>query len=326
MAEKSELRRLVREDMQGIVERINAALQGKNLADIEPLLARLGRGGKLPHWFPELQKSRCLPNLDGKTIGSVIEMLLVAIIESTTLRNLRVSPLRINPARGIDLPDLDLGIKSPSENFCTSEPFFSAYERLLGSEYDALVLLTDYQDAKRKPPLRLQVTQWRYLTNTQLADESLCRIASIDRDWLASTNVVWGQKVFRFLAYVNQSDWRAKRCLSLVENLRNETRLLEIISQSDRDFEKENAKRAREDKLPIPDSEVDALRQVARVRPLHVGVIDACDSWVVESQKEMGRLPNDNEWRRFLASPLDGKLGMSFALQWRFNFGKLFRS
>jgi len=88
-------------------------------------------------------------------------MLLIAVLETKTFRSVAIPPLRVNPARGVDLPDLDLGIKSPSENYCTSEPLFSAYERLNGSEYDALVLLTDYQDAKSKPPLKLQIIQWR---------------------------------------------------------------------------------------------------------------------------------------------------------------------
>ncbi|HUY90148.1 MAG TPA: hypothetical protein VMV10_15530 [Pirellulales bacterium] len=120
-------------------------------------MKRIGRGGVLPHWYKNLKKKGDLPNLDGKTIGSVIEMLLVGVLETSTFRGLEIPALRINPARGIDLPDLDLGVKSPSENYCTSEPFFSAYERLLGSEYDILVLLTDYQTAKKSPPLKLQI-------------------------------------------------------------------------------------------------------------------------------------------------------------------------
>lgn len=35
----------------------------------------------MPHWYTELEKTGTLPNLDGKTIGSVIEMLLVAAAE-----------------------------------------------------------------------------------------------------------------------------------------------------------------------------------------------------------------------------------------------------
>ena len=127
---------------------LNAALRGKGLSELQPVLERIGRGGKLPHWYVELQHKNTLPNLDGKTIGSVLEMLLVAVLETGVLKKFGVA-LKVNPARGIDLPDLDLGVKSPSKNYCTSEPFFSAYERLYGNEHDCVVILTDYQEAKK---------------------------------------------------------------------------------------------------------------------------------------------------------------------------------
>jgi hypothetical protein len=53
-------------------------------------------------------------------------------------------------------------------------------------------------------------------------------------------------------------------------------------------------------------------------------VVDAVDNWVVEVYKDVARLPNENEWERLLTSPLDGQIGMSFALQWRYNFGRIF--
>lgn len=132
MPDKPALRALIRSQLDSIVKGINDALRGKRLRQIEPVLARIGRGGKLPHWFQQLEAKKTLPNLDGKTVGSVVEMLLVAVLETQTFIGEKVAPLRVNPARGVDLPDLDLGVKSPSENFCTSEPFFSAYERHAG--------------------------------------------------------------------------------------------------------------------------------------------------------------------------------------------------
>jgi len=150
-----------KERLDTVIAEVNAALRGADLTALRPTLERNGRGGRIPHWFEELSTNGTLPNLDGKSIGSIIEMLLIAVLETKTFRSVAIPPLRVNPARGVDLPDLDLGIKSPSENYCTSEPLFSAYERLNGSEYDALVLLTDYQDAKSKPPLKLQIIQWR---------------------------------------------------------------------------------------------------------------------------------------------------------------------
>src|SRR5262245_25160443 len=122
---KESLRTRVRDQLTDIVAAINNALKGKDLDSLEGVLARLGRGGVLPHWFAELKKSGVLPNLDGKTIGSVVEMLFVAVLETRFIsKELAGAKLRVNPARGVDLPDLDLGVKSPSENFCTSEPFY----------------------------------------------------------------------------------------------------------------------------------------------------------------------------------------------------------
>jgi hypothetical protein len=50
----------------------------------------------------------------------------------------------------------------------------------------------------------------------------------------------------------------------------------------------------------------------------------AADNWVIETQKDLARFPNSNEWARILTSPLDGQIGMSPALQWRYNFSRVF--
>jgi hypothetical protein len=284
----------------------------------------VGRGGQLPQWYEQLRTQHTLPNLDGKTIGSVIEMLLIAVLEKIIFQGLEIPPLRVNPARGVDFPDLDLGIKSPSENYCTSEPFFSAYERLLGSEYDVLVLLTDYQTAKKKPPLRLQIIKFKYLYKTQLADYRLCQIAKKHREWLVTENESWAKKVFRFLAYVNQSDWRAKQLLRLLDCLQDATSVHRYIQQADKDFQKINEKRIAKDAEPIPRSDIESLQKINSIQPFYLGVIDAADNWVIEMQKDLARFPNSNEWSRLLTSPLDGQIGMSPALQWRYNFSRVF--
>jgi hypothetical protein len=148
-----QLRRILQDNLPKTVQLMNATLAGTGVAKLQPVLGRIGRGMQLPHWYQGLKDDHVLPNLDGKTIGSVVEMLLVAVLETYIFKELRIPNLKINPAKGVDLPDLDLGVKSPSENYCTSEPFFSAYERLIGSDHDLLVLLTDYQEAKKLPPL-----------------------------------------------------------------------------------------------------------------------------------------------------------------------------
>jgi hypothetical protein len=327
MKTKQQLRALVRDGLDEIILGVNASLRGDgNLKAIRHILERNGRGGIIPHWFEDLSSKGTLPNLDGKTIGSVIEMLLIAILETGTFRSIEIPPLRVNPARGVDLPDLDLGIKSPSKNYCTSEPFFSAYERLHGSEYDALVLLTDYQTAKKRPPLKLQIINWRYVTKSQLADRNLCAIARKHRASLlkGSDGDARTKRIFRFLAYVNQSDWLGKRLVSLIDHMDDATSVQQLISAADKKFIKANVLRQRKGNEPIPDSSLESLHGVLAASPLLIAITDAADNWVTENLKEAGRLPNENEWHRLKTGPLDGCIGMSPALQWRYNFGPLF--
>ncbi len=326
MPSKQQLRKIVRDNQDEIVRRINAALQGKDLAVVERVLTRIGRGGVLPHWYANLKSNGTLPNLDGKTIGSVVEMLLVGVLESSTLKGKKVGPLRVNPARGVDLPDLDLGVKSPSKNYCTSEPFFSAYERLLGNECDILVLISDYQIKKQNPPLRLQITDWQYLTKTQVADSKLCSLAREHRDWLIADNESAAQRVFQFLAYVNQSDWRAKRILRAIKALKSEAAVKSLIENARADFNKKNVKATQESKPLIPDSDLEAIERIGTVSPCHVGIIEAATNWVADHLKDAARLPSTVEWNALKTGPLDGRIGMSFALQWRYNFKSLFET
>ncbi|HEY2841318.1 MAG TPA: hypothetical protein VGJ26_19330, partial [Pirellulales bacterium] len=324
MLSKEELRKIIRARQDDIATGINEALSGKNLTAIEPVLARVGRGSELPHWYRKLKRSGVLPNLDGKTIGSVIEMLLVGVLETSIFAGINAPRLRVNPARGVDLPDLDLGVKSPSENFCTSEPYFSAYERLLGSDCDLLVLLTDYQTRKKTPPLRLQLINWRYLTKTQVADIGLCAIARAHRKWLIAESEATAQRVFRFLAYVNQSDWRGRYILRMLEVIRSPDEIDKIIGEASPDFSKKNKAAAKTDKPLLPDSDLEAIERIRSIHPRHIGVIEAADNWVVEVLKDAARSPSADEWKRLKSAPLDGMIGMSFALQWRYNFGRLF--
>lgn len=325
MLTKAELRNLLRERLDQTVIELNRVLRGVNLERLEPVLLRLGRGQTLPHWYEQLRDQQTLPNLDGKTVGSVIEMLFVAVLETVTFQDIEIPQFRLNPARGVDIPDLDLGVKSPSQNYATSEPFFSAYERLLGSEYDALIMITDYQEQKSHPPLRLQVIQWRYFLNTELADFALTAMARKHRDWLIIQSEPWTQKIFRFLAYINQSDWRATHLLRIVDAMQEENGVQKLVLEAEKDFRKKNEQRARKDKDAIPEHEIESLLSVVKAQPIILGIVDAVDNWVVENYKDFARLPNESEWKRLLTSPLNGQIGISFALQWRYNFARVFR-
>ena len=306
-----------------ILEKLNDILNGQHLDEIEPILSRIDRTGHLPRWFDSLRNDGRLPNLDGKTVGSVIEKLLVCVLERYVFNS--ELHLSVNPARGVDIPELELGVKSPSTNFCTSEPYFSAYERILGNEYDAIILLTNYQEAKNVTPFSLQILQIKYLRGTEIADIKLCSLAKSLRDKFDDDLFV--KKAIRFLAYVNQSDWEANCILKLIKNVIIEGGSLTTqITRFQREFNQKNANYERTGKPLIPQESIDRLIAVQNISPSEYAIITAAENWVILTQKDNGRCPNDNEWHRFLTSPLDGKIGMSFALQWRYNFGVLFNA
>ena len=171
---------MIKSNIDLIQEKINQVLDGNHLGDISPILKRINSTGNLPSWFNTLHDEGRLPNLDGKTVGSVIEKLLVCVLEKYVFDSEVI--LNVNPARGVDIPELELGVKSPSTNYCTSEPYFSAYERLLGNEYDAIILLTNYQEAKTRTPFRLQILEIKYLNKTEIADLKLCSMAKSIRN------------------------------------------------------------------------------------------------------------------------------------------------
>ena len=90
------------------------------------------------------------------------------------------------------------------------------------------------------------------------------------------------------------------------------------------DFTTKNRRNTINFKPLIPQESLDRLMSVQDISPVNQGIIKVADDWVILTQKDNGRLPNDNEWNRFLKSPLDGKISLSFALQWRYNFRLLF--
>ncbi|MFJ4142055.1 hypothetical protein [Pseudomonas sp. NPDC089734] len=328
MIDTVHLRSHIKNNLPSIVHQLNSYLRGENVSDIEGILQRIGRGGRLPHWYDLLLTGQSMPNLDGKTIGSVIEMTLIGVLEKHTLSSFGIPHLVVNPAKGVDIPLLNLGVKSPSENFCTSEPFFSAYERVLGNESDAVILLTDYQTAKRNPPpVRIQIIKAAYLKGSEIADRNLCIIAKRNREPLYHQNEASCKKMLQFLCHVNQQDWRAKALLRLVYSLfDSDATLLDLLNDIEADFAKKLMADSRKGTEPLPQSELDKVLEIRGSNHKVSAIINACSDWVIDNHKDFARLPNDNEWYRFLRSDLDGRIGMSFALQWRYNFGNLFNA
>lgn len=322
---QEEYRDLVKFHIEDVKNRLNLALNGKYLDDIEPILVRMHSPHNLPSWFTYLKEHKGLPYGDGKTIGSIVEKLLVCIIEKYIFEPNSPLCLSVNPARGVDVPELNLGIKSPSENMCTSEPYFSAYERLLGNEFDVLVLLTNLQSVKTSRPIPLQIESIKYLYHTEVADKNLCDTARKMRDILADDEGSL-QKVIRFLAYINQSDWEGYRILEIINKVLVEGKNLHsVMLMVKQKFTIDNRRLEREGKPMLDKGILKRLEYIETIKPSHIGIVKAADDWVIKNQKDNGRFPNENEWRRFLHSPLNGKISMSFALQWRYNFGPIFR-
>jgi hypothetical protein len=172
----------------------------------------------------------------------------------------------------------------------------------------------------------VSIIKYEYLNGSEVADKNLCSIARKHRQSLLQINESSAKKVFKFLAYINQSDWRAKRLLTLVDKMFDGTAVKAEIEAAKADFAERNEELLRNDREPLFKSELSQITEILKVKPLHIGIIDAADNWVIEAHKDFGRVPNDNEWERLKRGPLNGRIGMSFALQWRYNFGPLFRN
>lgn len=323
----SAYREIIRRNLALVKDRLNFALSGQSLGELEPILRRVDSSDSLPPWFAQLGRYQTLPNLDGKTIGSVIEKLLVCILELHVFKSkIRLS---INPARGVDIPELELGVKSPSENFCTSEPYFSAYERLVGNANDALVLLTDYQSSKKRTSqnhgLRLQIKDIRYLKGSEIADRHLCEIAEFLKGEILGKwkDECMLRRAIHFLAYVNQSDWEASCLIGLLRNVVMGHRLPhDEMACIKKDFFIRNARYERESK-PLLDPK--ALERLARAVSSPSSIIIEAENWVTRNLNENWHSPSATVWNRIKDKPLEGKIGMSFALQWRYNFGPIFK-
>lgn len=320
----SQYRDLISSRLGIVRDRLNELLAGKRLQRIASPLKRMNRGGVLPTWFEQLASRQTLPNLDGKTIGSVVEKLLACVLEKDVLDS--ELELHVNPAKGVDIPELDLGIKSPSENFCTSEPYFSAYERLVGNENDALVLLTDYQSSKkaagRNNGLRLQILDVKYLRGAEIADRHLCEVAEGLKKVYAHDEGML-RRAIHFLAYVNQGDWEAARFLELLQRVViEEGELDSAFARIREDFRRRNQQNERKERDLIPLEQLERLRLATSSRE---NVVLQAEGWVLRTLNENWHSPSQSVWKRICTQPLEGKIGMSFALQWRYNFGALFR-
>ena len=123
------VRNFLRENMELLTYYINSAFRDSDfLGTLEDAISRNSPDNNPPPWFNELLREGGLRVTNGKSIGSIVEKIVAAVIEVYMIPIIDdVEPffVMLNPASGVDLPQIELGIKSPSENWDTSEPFFS---------------------------------------------------------------------------------------------------------------------------------------------------------------------------------------------------------
>lgn len=322
---KEGLRKYLKKKLDSSVNELNKKLSGEGLDELRPILERNGRAGNIPHWYEGLKNGN-LPNSDGKTVGSIIEMLYVAVLENFYYKDKFGIELRVNPARGVDIPALDLGIKSPSTNFCTSEPFYSAYERILGNEHDTLILLTDYQETKTGTG-KIKIIDKKYLQGSELADKSICDVAHCIRaDYQRMQNPSDTKTLVRFISYVNQSDWLGKELLKAVKYIGCDKEIKESVEKSIAKYHGDNKSKFSRHLEPVSCEYLEILEKILKTNTPRDLLVKETNAWVINNLGESAQIPNDNEWVRFQNSPLNGKIGMSFALQWRYNFSKIFKN
>ena len=149
----------------------------------------------------------------------------------------------------------------------------------------------------------------------------MCYCAREIRECVIGFGDAPARKAFKFLAFAVQSEWLCGALLKMMRALNSPDDLPELLKQVIGEFDRASAKR----KIPLLPEEKIVLEELRERRPLNRAIIDSADDWVVGHWQEAARLPNDNEWGRLQKSRLDGKLGVSFALQWRYNFGVFFK-
>ena len=171
----------------------------------------------------------------------------------------------------------------------------------------------------------LQIIDIKYLRGSEIADKNLCNIAKSIRE-NSDLDDYSVKKLIRFLAYINQSDWEASRILEIIEDVLINNQKIEIsLKKVKAKFRAVNKRKARNNQVKLDEAILVRFDKIMALSPINHGIIRVADDWVIENLSDNARYPNDNEWRRFCSSPLNGKITMSFALQWRYNFGSIFK-
>lgn len=104
------------------------------------------------------------------------------------------------------------------------------------------------------------------------------------------------KRVFQFLAYVNQRDWRARKLLDLLDGIDQPANQFNLtLPRIEKDYATQNKLRLSKGSELIPESDLNALRQVFPITRDSLSLTRQLDDWVTEFLKDASRVPNDNE-------------------------------
>jgi hypothetical protein len=268
----------LRQQLSEIRERVNQYLRGEQHERVREFVRGLEPGNVIPSWLTVLESTGHPERTDGKSLGTYIEKLLKAEIA----RTLRVS-ITGSSALGVDIPELGVNTKATSDRQPqSSEPFSSAYERVLGARFDILVCIYNGEDFWSSRSAHLQIVSAHYLKKTEVADRELCQTA----------------KMLQRLSIVRNDEDLAKRAL-------------QVIAYAKKGGGGPKATAYRALKRTLASEDADQIRTA----------VEQCEDELfvdVKPEPLAGSV-----WQEFLTSPLDGRIGISFALQWRYQFRQL---
>ena len=294
------VRNYIRQNLESLVANVNRAFSDTEyLATLAESISRNSVGNQVPSWYEELLRDEALSVTSPKSLGSVVEKVVAAIVELELVPDIDgVEPfeVRLNPAAGVDMPDIELGVKSPSTNYCTSEPFYSIWERLSGNLDDCIVLVTNFQEVKNDIPYTLRIINSEYLEGIELADTVLTEHARRARTHLGIDELIFWN-FCRFLCLANKTTAQADK--ALIRMFSNLFDSLDQVSEGN-----------------------DPIETAPNLEECEIEL----DEWMGTYAPPIFRdiQPTEIQRQRIENGPLRGRISISFALQWRYAFRSTF--
>jgi len=239
---------------------------------------------------------------DPKTIGTFIEKLLTVLFSIK-----KGCVFSGSSAKGVDLPELNLGIKATSDRQPqSSENFKNAYERIFGIGNALLVFIYNGTAYASEAEANLRCVQHYLLSETNAADKDLCASAQGVRE-LYREKIIGEDLLKAALRLIVLSDKSNREFLGMCRLIRE---MASIFSGKTKGLEFRF---------------LDANPRDARGYLTSADVQRALALAVDAYQKQFPSFPfandgliTDEQSRVFREHPLDGRVSMSFALQWRF--------